>query len=230
MAKAELASAFCSQCTQARKEHKPLTMLFRDHGSSPSSKLRLDFCSLNSSFPPSPRSSGWAPWLGQQQPPSSTITSSFHKPKPSQRDSPSSKASSQRRTGQSARSGGGSRWSFTPHRPCRGGCLRRCRQTSPQAGRGAGENSGIRFRGGACSDECFASPLSPFIFAEGLKLAHPLGRCTAMAQPTSCHPALPVADGFLVLGKNAIKSKPPTGMRTLRSYPGQLLARPACRS
>lgn len=146
--------------------------------------------------------------MGRQRPPSSTITSSSRKPKPSQRDSPSSKASSRRRTGQSVRSVGGSRWSFTPHRPCRGGCLRRCSQTSRCAERGAGENSGIHFRDGACSDECFTSPLSSFIFAGGLKLAHLLGRCAVMVQPIFCHPALPTANRFLMLGENAIKSKP----------------------
>lgn len=64
MAKAELASAFCSQCAQGRKEHKPPAMLFRYPGSSAPSKLRLVFAHPILLFPFSPGLLGGSPGWG----------------------------------------------------------------------------------------------------------------------------------------------------------------------
>lgn len=53
-----------SECTQDRKEHKPPAMLFRDPGSSPSSKLRLVFAHTILLFPFSPGLLGRSPDWG----------------------------------------------------------------------------------------------------------------------------------------------------------------------
>lgn len=135
--------------------------------------------------------------MGQRPHPSSTITFSSHNPKPSQRGSPSSKAWSQRRTGQSARHGGGSQWSCTPHRPCRGGGLRRYSRANP----GIGEE----LREPRCSKQCFTSLLSLFLFCWGLVLPHHGEmRCDGPTLPPSSMSA-----GFLTLEESTVKAKPP---------------------
>jgi len=209
MAKAELASAFYSQCTQGRKVTKPPAMLFREPGSSPSSRLRLAFAHPIFLFPFSPGLlGGTLGWCG-----SSLHHLQLHLLPPSQNLLGETRHFQRfwargglgRARGPPATVGGAS----FPTDPAERDVWEGVAEPPPRPKEELGKTLASILETALVQMSISPLPSPPSFLLGELKLTHLPGRCTVVAQSTCCHPALPMSNGFPILGENAIKSKPP---------------------